>query len=275
MLGNNKMVVLKITMKQAETWGVLPKVEYLLIPVYADNRETKYKYHFKKSDKNNVQHMSYVSFNSLKYPPGNVIITCTESQYIQLLDLEIASWVGFTDVLKKNKKDAQWVWNTKIKPLGAKRKAFYAKIKGEHLFKKLLPLIREMRTVIFTERIDDLEGLGINCIHSKQTTEENLAIIKKFNDGELDDIGAVNMLNESMNLTNIELSLMMQLATSSKVTNVQRQGRSVRGKQPFVVLPFVHGTKDERTCKQYLEEYSTVLMKDVNQLINYVRKTKN
>lgn len=259
---------LRVTLKQAESWGILPTTTYLLLAVYPQHREPNLKYHYRPSTKFPPKRMSIYDFERRKHP-FNTIVSCTEADYLRLLTLEMESWKSFAFQLKKDHKDDRWVWNTRILPLGSKRKAFYAKLKAQHLLPKLEELISEKRTVIFAERIDQIEG--IHAIHSKQKKETNQQLIEQFNTGEINQIAAVNMLNESMNLVNIELSIIFQLATFSKVINVQRQGRAVRGFDPIILLPYIPGTKDEQVVKRYMNEFTTKIFKSATTLIQYVR----
>lgn len=271
--GQTPMSVLRIPMKKAEDWGVLPRIEYLLLKVYTDHRQRNHSYHYRKTKKGEIQYMTYNKFQSLKYKGSNIIISCTEQEYIMMLDEEINYWIKLQEYLKEEQgEDVTWIWNTRIMPLGAKRKAFYAEIKGRVVIEELSELITMMRTVIFAERIEALKDSNITCIHSRQSTEENKIIISRFNNKEIHEIGAVNMLNESENLEDIQLAINLQLATQSKIINVQRQGRATRGKNPIVILPYIFGTKDERNCKKFMSDYSTKTFDTTEKLIEYVKR---
>lgn len=125
--------------------------------------------------------------------------------------------------------------------LGGKRKQILANAKTAAIKKYLQ---KSRRFVCFTGSIKQCDILGgKNVIHSKQKDREE--IIRKFNDLEISNLFAVNMLRESMNLKNIEIGYIGQLDNQEK-SFIQMLGRSFRSKTPIMYVFTCKNTVDER-----------------------------
>lgn len=265
--------VFPVSLKQTITWGILPDTKYLLLPVYPRSGAPDYHYEFRcrKGDPKKI--MSFARFAPLKFKPHNIIVPCNEAQRCVMYDLEIASWNGTVQHLFKIGKynAAKIVRERQMSPLGLKRKLFHTGIKMREVFtEELLDLLKKFRCVIFGDRILDIEKLPFEAIHSER--KDNDAIIDAFNKGLISGLSAVNMLNESMNLKDIECGVILSLTKKTDVANIQRQGRLVRGKEPFVIVPYVANTKDEDFVTRYFADYTTKHFSTIENLITYVEE---
>lgn len=145
---------------------------------------------------------------------------------------------------------AYWDNNEDLcKKLGAIRKQFLAKGKSAAVKKHL---DYSKRFVCFTGSIDQCDELGgKNVIHSKSPKRET--IIKNFNKLKIDNLFAVNMLRESMNLRDIEVGYIVQLDNQQKST-VQMFGRSFRSTKPTMYVFIAQETVDEKYAETALAE---------------------
>lgn len=265
--------VIPVTLKQAITWGILPDTEYLLLPVYPRSGAPDYDYEFRCRKDDDKTRMSFAKFAPLKFKPHNVIVPCNEAQRCVMYDLEIASWNSTVQYLfKKGKHGAAVnVRDRQMLPLGLNRKLFYTSIKMREVFtKEMIALLKKFRCVIFGDRIPDMDALPFEAIHSER--KDNDKVVSRFNDGKINALAAVNMLNESMNLTDIECGVILSLTKKTDVANIQRQGRLVRGKDPFVIVPYVANTKDEDFVRDYFSQYTSKHFSTPEKLIAYVQK---
>lgn len=268
-----KFTVLKLTLKQAETWGILPTITYLLVGIQANMHDRDLTYHFRKSKTERAATMNFAQFAAQRVKPHNVKVLCTEYEYAQMYTMEIASWMATARAAEEKGRNADTIYATIVKPLGLRRKIFYSSIKIRELFTtSFIRLLKSRRSVIFGDRVDHIEELPFLTLHSGNKRKDNQQLVIDFNEGKIDQIAAVNMLNESMNLRNIELGVIMTLTKKNDVANIQRQGRLVRGKEPIIIVPYVKGTTDEKHVRKYFSTYKTKSFKTVGKMLHHVKE---
>lgn len=155
---------------------------------------------------------------------------------------------------------------TKVKMLraGLDRKRFLAEIKTERA-KELVEQLRDKRFICFSGSISQSVELGAknNIVNSKVDKEERQEIIDNFNKEEIDQLHAVNMLRESMNLNNIDAGIIVQLDDQER-TAVQSIGRVLRSIAPEIYILVVKDTKDEQFMKNSLKNID-------NKYIEYIK----
>ena len=127
--------------------------------------------------------------------------------------------------------------------LGSQRKRMLSSYKTAAA-RKILD--KSKRFVCFTGSIAQCNQLGgKNVVHSKTKDKE---VITKFNDLKIDNLFAVNMLRESMNLRNIDVGYIIQLDNQEK-SFIQMLGRSFRSLKPIVYVITCKDTVDESYAK--------------------------
>ena len=138
---------------------------------------------------------------------------------------------------------------------GSKRKQYLGSLKTE-IAKKVLQRISDKRYMCFCTDINQCTALGgINAMHSKNKQKENDKLISDFNEGKINQLFAVGMGVEGINLNNIEAGMIVQL-DATEIRWFQKMGRLVRGKKPDVYIIYYKGTRDE--------EFLASAIKDIN-----------
>ena len=124
--------------------------------------------------------------------------------------------------------------------IGGKRKRLIASWKTSAIKKRL---DFSKRFVCFTGSIEQCDKLGgKNVVHSE--TKDRIKVIENFNKLKTQNLFAVNMLRESMNLVNIDVGYIGQLDNQEK-SFIQMLGRSFRSTNPIVYVFTYKDSVDE------------------------------
>lgn len=249
-----------VSLHDAQNWGVLPRIRVHVIDIYLDNRDRYLTYEYNISKSKTAappRSMSYIEWVNLR-KNNHCYVHCTEQEYHQMLTRQNQEYWAFYKKLKANRQKADWVIQTRIVPLGGKRKIFFSTVKIKHSINMgLVDYLTQYRSVIFADRIEQVEGLPFHCVHSqlpKKGEGSAQDIINRFNEEEIHQVAAVNMLNESMNMVNLKIGLLLSLTKKNKVSNIQRIGRLTRASDPILILPRIFSTDDEKTVNKYIQE---------------------
>ena len=136
---------------------------------------------------------------------------------------------------------------------GSERKRFLGSIKTDsvrELIKK--ENLDNRRYICFCSSIEQATALGHgNDIHSKKNNSQDS--INRFNNRESNCLYSVGMAQEGLNLTDIEVCIIVQLDGEIRGF-LQKVGRSLRGKDPKVYILYVENTKDEEYLRKALDE---------------------
>lgn len=231
----------KVTLQQAQQWGVLPVIKFLVVPIY------------------DVQVPAAFTIERLQ------------------IEADLKTAIALKGKLEREGKESGWVINTKILPLGLKRKHVYSKIKARVLFTNaFLRQMEKYRTVFFVDTIQQAGCIpGHKAVHSKMTRSEIEQTIEQFNLGKLGNIAAVNMLNESMNLWKLHIGLLLSLGRTNEVANIQRVGRMTRGEDPLMILPYLVGTADEKVANAFIKTTQSYEIVSVGNLISKIVEHAN
>ena len=127
---------------------------------------------------------------------------------------------------------------------------------GNSKTNKVIPFVTKMaskRFICFCSSIEQADILGsTNSIHSKMKGANASEIIELFNQGIIDCIFAVGMLQEGQNLNNIEAGIIIQLDNEDRPF-IQKSGRALRAKEPILLVFYYKGTRDEEYLEKILE----------------------
>lgn len=226
----------KISMSDAIEWGILPEPIINVVYVDLDNKDKKNKW---KPHKNS--HTRYL----------------TDAGYYDQLSRNIDYWY---EQYKKGYED----WK-KVKMLreGMVRKQFISKIKTD----KTKLIIEDLRArgkrfICFCGSIEQCEEIGTNLIHSKINKPTRQQLINEFNKVEKSELFAVDMLQESMNLNQIDAGIIVQLDNGER-TAVQMIGRVLRSIAPEVYVLVAKNTQDEQYMNKALQSINS-------KYINYI-----
>jgi superfamily II DNA or RNA helicase len=187
---------------------------------------------------NKLGNFRYYPINMAKAIEEGIVPTPTIIQLmISLNPAERRKYDNYTGSIWHAMNDGN---DDKAKIIGAARKRFLADCKTAYISKHL---DYKKRFVCFTGSINQCNEIGgLNVIHSE--AKDKLETITKFNELKIDNLFAVNMLRESMNLRNIEVGYIVQLDNQEK-SFVQMLGRSFRSINPLVYVFTCKNTVDE------------------------------
>lgn len=136
---------------------------------------------------------------------------------------------------------------------GSERKRFLGSIKTDAV-RELIKRenLDNRRYICFCSSIEQATALGHgNDIHSKKNNSQDS--INRFNNRESNCLYSVGMAQEGLNLTDIEVCIIVQLDGEIRGF-LQKVGRSLRGKDPKVYILYVENTKDEEYLRKALDE---------------------
>lgn len=177
-------------------------------------------------------------------PNGRLTIHCTQKQkydYIcERYEFYKKRYMACRNEAIKNK----WL------QLGSKRKIYLGVLKTQAA-QRLLKQLKKRRLICFCTNIEQAEALGgTNAVHSKK--KDRLDIINKFNNKEINSLFAVGMLQEGMNLSNIQVGIIVQLDGEERAF-IQKFGRTLRADSPEQYIIYFKGTRDEEYLAKALE----------------------
>ncbi len=177
----------------------------------------------------------------------NIELNKEQKDYYDELCRKVSVWSD-----RYNEKLEEWM-KLKMLRAGLDRKNFLASIKTEKA-KELIEQLKDKRFICFSNNIAQSKELGAkeNIVNSKVSKEERQEIIDKFNSEQINELHAVNMLRESMNLNNIDAGIIIQLDDQER-TAIQSIGRVLRSIAPEVYILVVKNTKDEQFMNNSLK----------------------
>lgn len=145
-----------------------------------------------------------------------------------------------------------WAEN-KMLQTAMKRKRLIAASKSERA-KEMVSYLNGRRFIVFTSTIKQCMELGGDkAVNSTIGRVEAAEVIADFNERKIDEIYAVRMLRESMNLEGIEGGLIVQLDGASG-SGAQMMGRMLRSLAPEIYIIVARKTKDEDYLKRCLKD---------------------
>lgn len=259
----------KITLQDAIDWNLLAQPKIFLIPLYLDNKhENEIVVEEWGQSKLRVTHnckfsmrWEYLKQKKIKYPNVTLNIKCTQYQkYLYI--------TGKYDYYKKTfMRTRNEGFKNKWLQLGLQRKKFLGELKTQ-IVKKFLSTLKEHRYVCFCSSIDQANELNNDTsIHSKK--DNSLQIIDDFNDKKINNLYAVNMLQEGQNLTDIEAGIIIQLDGQER-SFIQKFGRSLRAEDPNQYIFYYKNTRDEEYLVNALEGINKDYITEIE--LNYANK---
>lgn len=264
--------IIRIPVNKAIEWKLIPspKINVIECPLDNTRRYLKYQRHQKRFPPG-VTTIYWQQWNQYKLKFMNLDVICTEHEYYQLLEEEFiaARELFFKQPDCKRKPEnmseqTRYFYNSFLQK-GGMRKKFLGGLRTKYV-RALMKKLEGQRLIVFANDIAQCDTLAGNypTVHSK-SDEKN--VVEKFNNGKIDKLFSVNMLNESMNIEG-EFSAILVSLGGSTIQSVQRIGRSVRNKNSQVYLFLTKNTRDSHyfdTFKQGLsDEYFTFLtLKDL------------
>lgn len=245
----------RITTKKAIDNEVLPDPKILLIPLELNKVTANCFYYPKKIPINfhgaikNVPYKDRWTYKRSKIPYR---LQCTEWQYY----MELSSLIEWY----RNKNYNPAMRNIWLHKCG-ERLQWLSSIKLDYT-KQIISTLSN-RYVVFCNTIEESEKLGVPPINSKVGIEN----LEEFNSGNIDEIAAVNMLNEGMNLVNCQIGIFNSI-NASELMQVQKVGRLLRHKNPFIIIPYFKATREEEIVDKWMEGYNPQLIHKLDNINN-------
>jgi superfamily II DNA or RNA helicase len=257
-IGKPKTV--SISTEDAVNWNVLPEPEINVISLYLDNKNSYLKFEKGKNKQKETVECTFFEWTKKYKWMGakrpNLLITCTEQEYYSLIDEEL-EWTKSQFFRTNNN-----IFSMRMKILGNQRKKFIAELKTRHV-KRLMDRLKDNRLVVFANSIEQAEMFDTDAVHSKNKRGQE--IIDEFNSFKRNLLVSVRQLNESLNLTEPEHGIIVQLNGSKKgqtkkvnVGSQQQVGRLIRAVAPKVYIFVYRNTQDE----VYLNDFKSTLSHD-------------
>lgn len=252
----DNLISYKIKMKEAIDNEVLPDPRVFLLPLTLDAKFPSESIWKNPKGKEPVVEVPWATrWSAIKQKVYKVRIYCSEYHYHQDLCSQI-----------------DWYKNRYMRTRNEALKAKWLKLAGDRLkwlsdkkmntMKVLKEHFKNERVLLFCNSIEQTEVLG-NCINSK--FKSSLTTLEDFNKGKINQISAVNMLNEGCNLVNCRIGIYGNL-NSSEIIVKQRLGRILRHKDPIIIIPYYKNTREEELVTKMLEDYNPELVKTINDI---------
>ena len=214
----------KINISKAIELGLLPKPSVYLIPVELDDTKRNLTFNFSKTKS----------------------ITCTQAGYYKLITDRVNYYKEKFFEERTDRYKLAWL------KAGNDRKKFLANCKTNAAV-DLVNKLQNKRFICFAGSINQANEVNYACfknvgtysvIHSKRTKKVREKVLEEFNKGELSHLFAVGMLKEGMNLSNIEVGIIIQLDNVERYFS-QIHGRILRSIAPEQYVLFIENTQDE------------------------------
>ena len=242
-----------ITIQQAIDNHLLPEPKIYLIPLTLDylNQNQIIEETWGLSAKRKTyectmkERWNYIKNKKTLYPNVRLIIHCTVYDKYKYLTEQMDFW------MKKFYATRNEAFKAKALNYGSQRKILMGESKTE-VVKKLLKTLEGKKYICFCTNISQAEVLGgANAIHSEKKSS-NQAIIDSFNEGSINSLFAVGMLQEGQNLNGIQAGVIVQLDGKERAF-IQKFGRSMRAEDPIQYIFYYRYTQDEKWMKNVLE----------------------
>lgn len=258
-----------ISLKQAIDWGIIPKPKIFIIPLELNQIDYNctLEESWGKKEKRIIIKCNYLDRweylkNKDKYPNVTLIMSCTEWQKNSHLDTKVTYWKNLYMRTRQEFQKVKWLLT------GSERKRFLGNIKSDKV-KPFIEKLNSKRFICFCTSIEQAEYLGgNNAIHSKMEEGNPANSIEFFNNGDIDSLYVVGMLQEGQNLNNIEAGIIIQL-DNTDLPFIQKSGRSLRAKEPILLVFYYKSTRDEEYLSKILEgiepEYISIIT-DANEI---------
>ena len=245
------IATIKMGLQDAFNADILPEPKIHLIELSLDNKvyDQTIIQEWGKKDKQKVAECQWSErrrfFRDKKrIPNGKLIIHCTKQQKYDYLCEQFEFYKKRFMMTRNEAIKNKWLqW-------GSRRKTYIGELKTEYA-KSLVSKQKGKRFICFCTNIEQAEYLGgENAVHSKK--KDSQEIIRKFNEKEISSLFAVGMLQEGVNLTDIQVGIIVQLDGEER-SFIQRFGRTLRSDSPLQYIIYIKGTRDEEYLKNALE----------------------
>lgn len=232
---------ISVSSKKAMDSNTLPTPKIMLVPLTLDSNETET---IVKNPKQKEElHINFKDrFKYKKVKNRKIVIHCSQIQKHQELCREIEYYK-----IRNYKTFMRNLWLHKC----GERLKWLASLKTNAI-KDFISNHPKERMLVFCADINQTEQLDCPVVNSKNTSsDENL---DKFNEGKLNHIACVDMLNEGINVVNCRIGVFVMINSSEKL-QIQKTGRLLRHENPVIIIPYFKNTREEEIVSKMMENY--------------------
>lgn len=260
-----KFAVSTITLKDAIQNDILPDPKVYVVAMELDDRKMNQEIRARKGD--NPMVVDWEHRNKYKFKNTPYTIRCTQKQKNIWLTNEMEYWKQRYAQSHNSYHHNFWV------NLGSQRKRFLGEQKTDAVYRLIHRLVLlKKRFVCFCASVNQADTFSmVNTISSKKSAKYNQKVIDGFNQKILNQIYAVGMITEGMNLTDIQAGIIVQLDGKERLF-VQKFGRSMRADDPIVFIFYYKDTQDEVYLKTALENIDAKYIRHID--IKHLNKIK-
>ena len=251
---------IKMGLQDAFDNNILPEPKIKLIPLTLDN--THYNEiiveQWGKAEKRLTAECKFEERwkylrDKKRVPNGNLIIHCPQQQKYNYLCEQFEYYKKRYMISRNEAIKNKWL------QCGSKRKMYLGLCKTA-VMPDLLEKVKKKRFICFCTNIEQAEFLGGPfAVHSKN--KDSQQIIQMFNSKKINKLFAVGMLQEGVNLTDIQVGIIIQLDGEERAF-IQKFGRTLRAESPVQYIIYYKGTRDEEYLKMALENIDTKYIKE-------------
>lgn len=257
-----KFTTSTVTLKDAIKQDILPDPKVYVVAMELDN--VKRHQEIKIGNDPNAPVIKWEDRAKYIYKNTPCIIQCTEVQKNLFLTQSVDYW---NERYHRSNSEYQRV---KAANYGSQRKRFLGELKTGAVRQLVESFPRSIRYVCFCASVAQAESLSAtNTISSRRPQRLNQMIIDAFNEKKINNIYAVGMITEGMNLTDIQVGIITQLDGKERLF-IQKFGRSLRAEDPVTFIFYYKNTQDEVYLKGALENIDAKYVQHItiNQLNN-------
>ena len=252
-----KFAISTVTLKDAISNDILPDPRVYVVAMELDNVRDDQEIMANKADEGSpvVSWDRRFKYLSKKLP---CIIRCTEKQKYLYYSDTMEYWKQRYERSKNQFHHNLWV------STGSLRKRYLGELKTYAVRDFLKRVPYKKRFVCFCASVAQAELFSrTHTISSKKPSRKNQEIIDAFNSRKINQIYAVGMITEGMNLTDIQAGIIVQLDGKERLF-VQKFGRSLRAEDPVTFIFYYKGTQDEVYLKNALENIDSKYVQHIS-----------
>jgi superfamily II DNA or RNA helicase len=229
--------------------GIVNKRKYIVFEYELDNNyQIEVKTKFKRWYSGEKKHYNYVQSQiNIGEQLIRNILNVKDDEYVNYFGYARA-WY-FNKTISTEKKQAG---GTYIRGVTARQELLWSLNSTAVLAKRMSTIIQETykdsKVLVFSSRTEQAEKISNNCVHSKNSKEDNEIHLEQFNDGVLRQLGSCYSLTLGLNLKNAGFAI-MESYNGSDVQFKQRAGRTDRlpvDEDAIVTFIVVKNTQGEK-----------------------------
>ena len=260
-----KFTTSTVTLKDAIQSDILPDPKVYVVALELNDEDIDQELRVNKADDDSPV-VSLEQRNKYLFKNRPCIIKCTEKQKYIYYTTTMEYWKQRYERSKNQFHHNLWV------NMGSVRKRFLGELKTKVVRTLLGQMPANKRYVCFCASVAQAENLcAKDTISSKKSSKRNQAIIDAFNSRKTNQIYAVGMITEGMNLTDIQVGIIVQLDGKERLF-IQKFGRSMRAEDPVSFIFYYKDTQDENYLKNALENIDSKYVQHIS--INQLKAIK-